>query len=81
MAALDDSYDVYDYCVKLGLDPDSNRNLAYARAKMYAEFWAEVDARNKAAGTGKYAPGYKPSRAGPSMMASLFKARYGRFGP
>lgn len=37
MAAIDDSYDVHDYCVKLGLDPDRVSHLKRARTAMYAE--------------------------------------------
>jgi hypothetical protein len=37
MAAIDDSWDVHDYCVKLGLDPDRVSHLNRARSAMYAE--------------------------------------------
>ena len=74
MAALDDQYDVYDYCVKLGLDPDSNRNLAEARAKMYAAMEADFKAR----GVGRHSGKPSPITAG---LGKLFKARYGKYEP
>lgn len=45
MAALDDSYDVLDEIERLGLNPDSLRDWATARASMYARHEADYQAR------------------------------------
>jgi hypothetical protein len=64
MAAFDDRCDVYDRCIKYGLDPDRESHQSLARELMYAE--------------GKYAPDYVPPQPiDRGAMLRAMKARYG----
>lgn len=67
MAALDDTADIYDKCIELGLDPDSKRDCQKARDAMYAHL------RNDD-------PNKQPvdvERV--RRIAAVFKANYGAF--
>jgi len=75
MAALDDRYDVFDYCQKHGLDYDSLSDQQKARDAMYAQFHVEYTPEQKAEQR-KTRDEWSAIRGN---MVKLMKARYGGY--
>jgi len=80
MAAIDDSWDVHDYCVKMGLDPDRVSHLNRARDAMYAEARARSEASMTAQERDDRDARIARNVEVGSRINALIKSRWGRFG-
>lgn len=83
MAAFDDSYDVHDKCVAMGLDPDRVSHLACARAELVREANERYELANpmtpeRAEREEKARESNRKISAG---VGELFKARYSAYAP